>query len=40
MGGMKGFEEYSGDGREEHLAIDRVTKVVGIVQFGLGVAVI
>ena len=37
-GGMKGSREYSGEGREERHA--RVTKVLGILQFVLGVAVI
>ena len=37
-GGMKGSRGYSGDLREQCHA--RVTKVLGIVQFVLGVAVI
>ena len=37
-GGMKGFMGDSDDGREQSHA--RVTKVLGIVQFVLGVAVI
>ena len=37
-GGMKGSEEYCGDRREQRHT--RVTKVLGIVQFVLGVAVI